>query len=188
MDRQAPIVNADVGYAEWAANYEETPLEAMDTFKRSMVLTSRRMLERARARNAYDQLNVASVTDIAFPDAAYALATMSLADEHLADLMPLYKEAARIIRADGLFILIGYHPHFLLNGMPTHYHRDDGEAVTIQSYVHLLSDHVRAAFAAGWTLRQLDEALIGDDWIARKPKWERWRNHPISFLALWQKG
>ena len=110
---------------------------------------------------------------------------MSLADEHLSDLRPVYQESARLATPNAHFIVVGYHPHFLLNGMPTHYHRADGEPVAIESHIHLLSDHVRAAHLADWHLAAMDEALIGDDWIARKPAWERWRDHPVSFLLVW---
>lgn len=145
------------------------------------------MLERARARGVYDKLVDGSVEDTGLPSSAYDLITMSLADEHLPRLEPVYSEAARLIASDGHFIVVGYHPHFLLNGMPTHYHRPDGEAVAIESHIHLLSDHVRAAHQSKWSLVTMDEALIGDDWIARKPSWERWRDHPVSYLLLWKR-
>ena len=143
------------------------------------------MLARARERGVYDSLAIGRVEDTGLPAATYDIATMVLADEHLPDLTPLYHEVARITRSNGRFVLIGYHPHFLLNGMPTHYHRPDGEAVTVESYVHLTSDHVKAATAAGWTLAEMDEWLIGDAWIAHKPSWERWRGHPFSFGMVW---
>jgi hypothetical protein len=146
------------------------------------------MLERARQRGLYHQIVLGSVAETGLPPAAYDIALMALADEHLSTLEPVYAEAARVTTATGTFILIGYHPHFLLNGVPTHYHRPNGDPITIESHIHLFSDHVRAAHAAGWQLRELDEALIGDDWVLRKPKWERWRNHPVSFCLLWQKG
>ena len=28
---------------------------------------------------------------------------------------------------------------------------------------------------------------LDDDWVALKPKWERYRNHPISAAFVWQK-
>ena len=145
------------------------------------------MLERAQQRGIYDNLVLGSVAETTLPSAAYDLAVMALADEHLRTLEPVYAEAARVTDAHGRFILIGYHPHFLLNGVPTHYHRPNGDPITIESHIHLFSDHVHAAHAAGWRLLDLDEAQIGDDWIARKPKWERWRHHPVSFALLWEK-
>ena len=111
----------------------------------------------------------------------------SLADEHLPDLRPLYDEAARLATPAGAFVLVGYHPHFLMNGIPTHFDRQSGGPVTIESHVHLFSDHVRAAHRAGWTLAEMDEGVVDDAWVAKKPKWERYRFHPVSFAMVWRK-
>ena len=73
-------------------------------------------------------------------------------------------------------------------GIPTHFERTPGSAVTIRSYVHLLSDHVKAAHDVGWSLRELDEGLIDDAWVRKKPKWERYAGLPISFAMAWRRG
>ena len=145
------------------------------------------MLAGARAKGVYRHLILGDMRRTPFGDAAYDLVTASLADEHLPDVRPLYAEAARITRPHGSFVLVGYHPFFLMSGIPTHFNSDAGEPVTIECYVHLLSDHVRAALAAGWSLREMDEGLIDDEWLARKPKWSRYRNQPVSFVMVWQK-
>jgi hypothetical protein len=31
------------------------------------------------------------------------------------------------------------------------------------------------------------ERLIDREWITLKPKWEEYRNHPISAVFVWQK-
>jgi SAM-dependent methyltransferase len=119
--------------------------------------------------------------------ASYDLVLEVLADEHLKELSPLYREAARLAAPAGVFVVVGYHPHFLMNGIPTHFDRRDGEPVAIESYVHLLSDHVKTAQRAGWTLLEMDEGVVDDAWIAKKPKWERYRFHPVSFAMVWRK-
>jgi SAM-dependent methyltransferase len=145
------------------------------------------MLELARQRNVYRTLRVADVTATALAAEAYDLCTLSLADEHLADLAPLYREVARVTRMSGSFVLVGYHPFFLLAGIPTHFDRAPGEPITIRSYVHLLSDHVKAAHAAGWSLREMEEGLVDERWLAKKPKWEAYRGLPISFAVVWTR-
>jgi SAM-dependent methyltransferase len=146
------------------------------------------MLARARERQAYQQLMEGDVRATGLPDAGYDLALMVLADEHLPDLAPLYLEVARITKAGGSFVLVGYHPHFMLNGIPTHFNRSDGQPVAIETYVHLLSDHVKAAQGSGWTLVELEEGLIDQDWLAKKPKWARYEHHPVSFAAVWRRA
>jgi SAM-dependent methyltransferase len=106
------------------------------------------MLEAARERVVYRSLREGEVGDTGLDGGAYELVVSSLVDEHLADLRPLYAEAARLGRPGGRFVIVGFHPHFIIgSGMPTHF--DDAE------------------------------------WIALKPKWERHRDHPISFALTW---
>jgi SAM-dependent methyltransferase len=143
------------------------------------------MLDVARSKGVYRTLKVADVASTGFPAATYDLCVQSLADEHLPDLRPPYREVARLTRRGGHFVIVGFHPQFLMAGMPTHFDRAPGEPVTIRSYVHLLSDHAKAARAAGWALLEMDEALIDDAWLQKKPKWERYLGLPISFAIVW---
>ncbi len=86
-------------------------------------------------------------------------------------------------------MLVGFHPHFIMAaGMPTHYDAADGEPVAIETHVHLLSDHVAAARAAGLALRDLRERVIDDTWLALKPKWARLRDHPVALAFAWQRA
>ncbi len=145
------------------------------------------MLERAKDRSIYRSLTVGDIRDTGLPSSTYDTVVQSLADEHLPSLQPLYTEAARLTRPGGQFVIVGFHPHFLMQGVPTHYHRGDGEAVGIESYVHLASDHFVAAVASGWTLTNFTEGLVDDDWVAVKPKWEKFRHHPVSYAMVWSK-
>ena len=146
------------------------------------------MLEVARSRGVYRRLDVADVASTGLPAGAYDLCIQSLADEHLADLGPLYREVARLTRGGGHFVLVGYHPHFLMAGVPTHYDRAPGQSITIRSYVHLLSDHVKAAHAAEWTLLEMDEGLVDEAWLSKKPRWEAYKGLPISFVVVWRRA
>jgi SAM-dependent methyltransferase len=144
------------------------------------------MLAVADARAIYRTLRVADVTATSLPSTSYDHCIQSLADEHLPDLRPLYHETARLTKCGGCFILVGFHPQFLMAGIPTHFDRAPGEPVTIRSYVHLLSDHVKAAHAAGWSLLELDEGVIDDAWLRRKPRWAVYSGLPISFAMVWR--
>jgi SAM-dependent methyltransferase len=178
------------GYDRWAATYEETVEDAMDiallgrlavdweavgsaadlgcgTGRTGAWLAARGvgkidgvdlspgMLEAARARGVYRSLGEAEVADTGLPGGAYDLVASCLVDEHLADLRPLYAEAARL--------------------------------PAIETHVHLLSDHVAAGLGADLTLAALHERVIDDEWIALKPKWERFRDHPVSFAFTWSR-
>ncbi len=145
------------------------------------------MVALAQEKGVYRVLHLADITDTGLEAERYDLSIEVLADEHLSDLAPLYREAARLTRPKGYFVLVGYHPHFLMQGIITHFHRADGEPVAIESYVHLLSDHVKAAHAAGWTLVEMDEGVIDEAWLRKKPKWAPYLNRPVSFAMVWQK-
>jgi SAM-dependent methyltransferase len=145
------------------------------------------MLEQARAKGVYETLTVGDIAATGLPDQTYDLITQSLADEHLADLGPLYREAFRLAKPGRGFVLVGYHPWFLMSGIPTHFDRAPDEPVAIESHVHLFADHVRAAHAAGWRLATLEEGVIDDAWVAEKAKWEKYRDRPVSFAFVWLK-
>jgi SAM-dependent methyltransferase len=145
------------------------------------------MLAVARARKIYDDLVLADVAATGLAGGGYDLVTTCLVEEHLRDLGPLYHEAARLLRPGGIYVLVGYHPHFIMTaGMPTHFDRASGESVAIETYVHLMSDHVSAARAVALSLVEMRERLVDDRWIALKPRWEPYRNYPVSFVMAWR--
>jgi SAM-dependent methyltransferase len=164
-------------------------LDARGVGKIDGVDLSAGMLEAARARGVYASLREGEVGDTGLEAGAFDLVVSCLVDEHLADLRPLYGEAAGLLRAGGRFVLVGFHPHFIIaSGMPTHF--DDassGESLAIETHVHLLSDQVAAGIDAGLALAALHERVVDDEWVALKPKWERFRHHPISFALVWKR-
>jgi SAM-dependent methyltransferase len=163
----------------WLRSRSTAPVDGID-------LTPE-MLDVARAKGLYRTLHQGDVTRTRLPAGAYDLCLQSLADEHLPDLGPLYREVARVAAPGGVFVIVGFHPQFLMAGMPTHFERTPGEPVTIRSYVHLLSDHAKAALASGWALAEMDEALVDAAWLRKKPKWEVYAGVPISFAMVWRR-
>jgi SAM-dependent methyltransferase len=149
---------------------------------------TRRMLEIAETKHVYRRLQLADSAATRLTSSSYDLCTLVLADEHLADLNPTYREAARLLSSNGTFILLGYHPFFLMSGTPTHYHRADGQAVTIKSHVHLLSDHYRAGREAELNLVEFKERLIDEGWLLAKPKWRAYLHWPVSFVMVWRSN
>jgi len=145
------------------------------------------MLEKAAARGVYRRLQTGDVTAPDASGARFDLITQSLADEHMADLRPLYARAAQAARPGAVFVLAGYHPWFLMAGIPTHFDLQPGRPVAIESYVHLISDHVSAGLDAGWTLQEMVEGLVDEAWVAAKPKWAVHRDRPVSFALAWRR-
>ena len=165
---------------QWLRARGVTPVDGLDL--------TEAMLERARERGVYRSLSVGDVRQTGLTE-RYPLLTCSLCDEHLPDLTPLYAEAARLLAPGGRFVLVGYHPFFSMKtGMPTHFERADGAKVAIETFVHLLGDHVRAARQASLQLAELEEGLIDAEWMAVKPKWEAHLGTPFSFAASWKQA
>jgi SAM-dependent methyltransferase len=147
------------------------------------------MLARARDRGAHSSLCEADVAATGLPAGVYDLVVSSLVDEHLDDLRPFYAEARRLAAPGALFVLVSFHPQFIIaSGMPTHFTNADGEEIAITTHVHLVSDQVAAALGAGWELAEMRERLIDDEWVALKPSWERHRGLPISAVYVWRRG
>ena len=145
------------------------------------------MLEVARGRGVYRRLVEGDVAATGLDSDAYDLVMTCLVDEHLAQIAPLYGEAFRLARPGATFVLVGFHPHFIMAaGMPTHFDSASGEPVAIDTYVHLLSEHVTAGLAAGWRLVEMRERVIDDAWLELKPKWERLRGQPVAFAVAWR--
>jgi SAM-dependent methyltransferase len=145
------------------------------------------MLAHAARRGVYRRLVEGDLRDTKLCDASYDVCTQSLACDHLPELGPLYREVRRILRPAGQFVLVGYHPHFLLSGIPTHFDRDSGDSVAIVNHVHLLSDHFKAARAAGLSLLEIDERLVDAEWLAERPRWSKYRSLPLSFLLSFRR-
>jgi SAM-dependent methyltransferase len=146
------------------------------------------MLKIAKTKGVYRHLHIADVGATALPSSSYELCTMVLADEHLVELKPLYREVARLLSHSGIFVLIGYHPFFLMKGVPTHFHRPGGEAIAIKSHVHLFSEHFHAAAQVGLALLEFHECVIDEHWLVTKPKWRRYLNWPVSFALVWSRS
>ena len=165
--------------AAWLRRHGVGPIDGVD-------LTPE-MLEVARERGLHERLVEADVADTGLEAGAYDLVIASLVDEHLPALEPLYAEAARLARPGGHLVVVAFHPHFIMaSGMPTHFTGTSGEPVAIETHVHLISDHVRSGLEAGFTLAEMHEGVIDERWLELKPKWERFRGHPISMAFAWR--
>ena len=165
--------------ARWLASQGVTTVDGVD-------LTPE-MLEKARGLGIHRRLDEADVRATPLGTGAYRIVVCALVDEHLPELQELYREARRLLTAEGAFLVVGYHPFFMMAaGVPTHFDGPDAHPVAIETYVHLPSAHMAAARSAGFVAAELHEAVIDDAWVARKPKWQQYRGWPISFLWVWR--
>ena len=145
------------------------------------------MLRQARRLGVYRTLLEEDMRATSLPADSAEVVVSCLAIGHVPELGPAYDEVDRLLRPGGRFILIGYHPFFLLTGIPTHFQEEGQEAVAIRNHVHLLGDHVSAGLSRGWALQSLRERVVDEDWVASNSNWSRHLHKPASFAMVWQR-
>src|SRR5260370_31386950 len=120
---------------------------------------TQKMLDIAASKHAHEELHLADVASTPLASSAYDLCMLVLADEHLAELGPMYREAARLLVAGGPFFFVRDHPFFFMQGRPTHYHRGGPgrEGGSIWSYVYLFCEHCAGTRTAGARGAELPE-------------------------------
>jgi predicted TPR repeat methyltransferase len=145
------------------------------------------MLALAEPKKIYERLVKADVSGTGLNANVYDLAISALAACHMENLSDLYREAARLVKPKGFFILIDYHQYFLLNGIPTHFPMPSGEIQAIKNYVHLFSDHFNAAKSNGWELVETEERVIDKEWAAVNPAFAKHQEKPVGFMLVFTK-
>ena len=95
------------------------------------------------------------------PDASADVVVGNLVLEHVADLAPVYAEAARVLRPrGGQLFLCELHPYRQWRGGQAQFtDAATGESVRVTAHVHTVSEYVNGGLDAGLTLRHLGEWL-----------------------------
>jgi ubiquinone/menaquinone biosynthesis C-methylase UbiE len=80
--------------------------------------------------------------------------------EHVDDLAPVFREAARVLRPGGQLFFCELHPYRQLRGGQAHFvDLRSEETVQVAAYRHSVSEYVTGALATGFVLRALGEWL-----------------------------
>lgn len=127
------------------------------------------MLERARKKVKAANVTFAEA-DLTQPwpleNGCAELVVCNLVLEHIKDLRSIFAQAARVLRPDGRFFVCELHPFRQYEGTVANFQRG-GAIVSIDAYVHHISDFLAAAEESGLTLSRLREWWHEDD--AGKP-------------------
>ena len=124
------------------------------------------MLARARERILEPAVTFvhADVRELWPCDAGAAeLVSCNLVLEHVEALDPIFHEAARTLAPSGLFFISELHPYRQYLGSQARYTDDEGSTVEIPAHTHHISDFLRSAMQAGFTVERLDEWWHAED-------------------------
>jgi ubiquinone/menaquinone biosynthesis C-methylase UbiE len=96
-------------------------------------------------------------------DASADVIVGNLVLEHVADLAPVYAEAARALRAGGRLLFCELHPERQRRGGQAHFtEAATGATVHVPAHLHTVAEYVNGGLDAGLALRHLGEWLETD--------------------------
>jgi malonyl-CoA O-methyltransferase len=119
------------------------------------------MLEQARANVLaanvrFEQRDIRCSWDLA--DASVDLVVCTLVLEHVEDLDPVFREAARVLRPGGGLFVCELHPFRQLQGRQAQFvDPASGSTVLVPAYLHDVSDYVNASVRHGFAVVHLGE-------------------------------
>jgi ubiquinone/menaquinone biosynthesis C-methylase UbiE len=91
-------------------------------------------------------------------EASVDLVIGNLILEHVANVAPIFAEAARVLRPGGVMYSCELHPYRQLRGGQAHFTDEwSGEVVFAPAFQHTIAEHVNAAIASGLSIQRLDE-------------------------------
>jgi len=123
---------------------------------------SRGMLDRARLRAPEARLFLQDMTaPLPLAAASVDLALFCLSLEHVADTAAPLREARRLLRPDGLAVVIEIHPFLACGGVAAHFEQG-GATIRMPTYAHRFGDHLNAFAAAGLHTAACREWRAGD--------------------------
>ena len=91
------------------------------------------------------------------------LVSCNLVLEHVEELDWIFREAARSLAPDGLLFISELHPYRQYLGSQARFTDSEGATVAIAACTHHVSDFLRSASQAGFTLERLDEWWHAED-------------------------
>jgi SAM-dependent methyltransferase len=152
------------------------------------------MLAIAREKLPETDIRVGTLQQLPVDDASVDLVVCSLALTHVADLGPVLAEFGRVLRRGGRAVVSDMHPIVVTFGGAAVFPAggESFELHYLPNLVHGLSDYVRAATAAGFTVEGVVEAPVPEAAIRTNPAYAvvpdavRQAFEGLPFLLVWE--
>jgi ubiquinone/menaquinone biosynthesis C-methylase UbiE len=166
------------GYNQWASSYDAIEnktrdLDKVATQKLLSAYTFSNVLEmgcgtgkntewlvqQAKQITAVDFVNFVQADLLQpwpFGAETYDLVTCNLVLEHIQNLAPVFREAARVLQPAGKLLISELHPYKQYSGSKARF-QNEAELTVLECYQHSISEFFNTAVAAGFKCLQLNE-------------------------------
>jgi malonyl-CoA O-methyltransferase len=144
------------------------------------------MLAKARAKAGAERVTFVRhdlARPLPLPDRAFDRVICCLVLDHIVDVAALFREMARICRADGFVLASVMHPAMNLRGVEARFTDPaTGCEVRPASAANSISTYVMAALGVGLELDHLSEHIIDEALAARSPRAVKHLGWPLLLL------
>jgi SAM-dependent methyltransferase len=150
--------------------------------------SSLEMLNQARGRLPDSDLVVGDLHRLPLPNDLADLVVTGLALTHVADLRPVFAEAARVLRPGGHLVISDVHYELVLLGSVVKALGPTGQPQIATTHRHTTADFLPASLPTGFSLLSYDEQprLSTPEELAPEPTHEigSWQDWPWTLLGL----
>jgi malonyl-CoA O-methyltransferase len=147
----------------------------------------------ARAKTKLDGLAVtwlrhALPDALPFREASFALAVLGLVAEHVADLVRLFSETARVLEPGGRCILSALHPDRTAEGQCARFiDPASGRRRPVTTYHRTVDDYLLAARTAGLVLEDEQSLMVPLALAEQLPRAEPYVGKALGWVACWSR-
>jgi ubiquinone/menaquinone biosynthesis C-methylase UbiE len=129
------------------------------------------MLAIARDKVPSADFRIGALERLPVDSSSVDLVTCALALTHVADLTPVMREFARVLRPGGAAIVSDIHPFAAMTSLVAAFPTDDGSLGVpfVENRAHLHSQYITAAHEAGLRFESCFEPAITDEMVPRFP-------------------
>lgn len=154
------------------------------------------MLELARKKVPQADFRTGFLESLPVDDASVDLVTCALALTHVRDLLPVFREFARVLRPDGQAIISDIHPQWATTGGVAAFPTEDGSPGVpfVVNMVHQLSEYMSAFRAAGLRVKDCVEPGANDELLTLFPSYRAFPDATreaftgMPMLLVWHLG